>query len=106
MRFALFIAIAAAACSGTAADQKLASHSTDLRTPAPDALQTSVQKLTDRSGKDTGLVSSTAGLRVYRIDQGMSEVVVARRNGDGSVTAKCVSTDKDGMVQGQGGAQK
>jgi phospholipase/lecithinase/hemolysin len=106
MRSALLLAVLAAACSGTAADQKSTSHSTDLRAPAGEALQSAVRRLTDRSGKNTVVTTRPDGIRVYQVAEGMGEVVVARTNSDGSVTAKCVSTDKDGMVQGQSGAQK
>jgi len=42
------------------------------------------------------------GTRVYRVTQGLGQVVVAKTNADGTVSAKCVESADDGFLdQGQ-----
>jgi hypothetical protein len=108
MRLALVAILIAAACSGTAAPVSPDGRkfSSAPREPASAELQSAVRRLTDRSGANTTVSTGANGIRVYHASQGMGEVVVARTNPDGTVTAKCVSSASDGMVSGQSGAQK
>ena len=91
----------AAACTGTAPDQRAAAKS--LPAARSSELHDSVQRLTARR-----LVESPgpAGYRVFKVQEGGSQVVVAKAKDDGSVEAKCVESADDGFLGGQGGNDK
>jgi hypothetical protein len=102
MRLATLGLVLLAACSGTANAPKLAAAPTSaLRQGQTDQLHETVDRLTSRSGANTNMTQGANGLRVFQVQEGMSEVVVARTNSDGSVTTKCVSSPSDAVVDSE-----
>jgi hypothetical protein len=84
------------ACSGTAPGQKPAAApaAATLVKPAEDVHQI-VRRLTSRTGANTEVTEGPAGIRVFQINQGMGQVVLARTNSDGSVSTKCVESEDE-----------
>jgi hypothetical protein len=93
MRYYLCLASMLAACSGElpgrAAEQAPAAA-------AKSELHATVQRLTSRDAAQETVLPN--GTRITPM-RGMSQVIVAKTNADGSVTAKCVESASDGFLQ-------
>jgi hypothetical protein len=87
-----------AGCSGTAPGQMPAAASAQAaaaQAPAQkEDIHQIVGRLTSRS-QTNQVTEGPGGVRVYKIEQGMGQVVVARTNSDGTVSAKCVESADD-----------
>jgi hypothetical protein len=88
-----------AGCSGTAPGQKPAAGANAPKAAAQAPAQKEdihqiVGRLTSRS-QTNQVTEGPGGVRVYKIEQGMGQVVVARTNSDGTVSAKCVESADD-----------
>ncbi|HEY2029079.1 MAG TPA: hypothetical protein VGH20_07705 [Myxococcales bacterium] len=86
-----------AACSGPGLDK---APSASAALSASD-VRAKVQELT---AKETATpVAGPGGLQIYKINKG-SQVVVAKTNPDGTLTAKCVESASDEFLGGEKGS--
>jgi hypothetical protein len=99
MRLLTCLALMLAACSG----ESPARSSAAAATPAPAAkssLRASVQRITSRGGEGIQMTERTDGTRIYHVTQGLGQVIVAKTNADGTVSAKCVESADDSFLDG------
>jgi hypothetical protein len=97
MRYYLCLASMLAACSGELPGRVQEQPAAALTTPAAKSeLHATVQRLT--SHEVAQVTVRPDGTRITPV-QGMSQVIVAKTNPDGSVTAKCVESADDGFLQ-------
>jgi hypothetical protein len=84
-----------AACTGTAPGphQGPVAAAPQVPVPAKD-IHEIVGRLTSRAAA-TQVTEGPGGVRIYQVQQGMGQVVVARTNSDGTVSAKCVESADD-----------
>src|SRR5476649_1297097 len=85
-----------AGCSGTAPGQKPAAAAA-VQKPVQETaedIHRIVGRLTSRSGSNQ-MTEGPGGVRIYQVQQGMGQVVVARTNSDGTISAKCVESEGD-----------
>jgi hypothetical protein len=95
MRFLTCVALMLAACSAEGpAEQKPAAALT-----VKSDLRDNVRRITSRDGTGLQLTADRPdGTRIYKVTQGLGQVIVAKTNADGTVSAKCVESAEDGFI--------
>jgi hypothetical protein len=94
---------AAAACSSAAPPPGAA---TKAIPKASGELHDTVRRLTARQAGSATAVPGPGGYQVFKVQEGGSQVVVAKTNPDGTVTAKCVDSPDDAFLDESSGSQR
>lgn len=95
MRFLTCLALMLAACEGVGPSGQKPAAALTVRSD----LRDTVRRITSRDGTGLQLTADRPdGTRIYKVTQGLGQVIVAKTNPDGTVSAKCVESAEDGFI--------